>query len=106
MAAFAIGGDWRLDCVMFFVFGFSFLMIHNPLQALATELSVSARGSAVALFALCFFLGQAVGPPLFGIVSGYLGIVPMIVAEGVAIGSIGLLAARFVFARKAKSPAT
>ncbi|MFN0263546.1 MFS transporter [Tepidamorphus sp. 3E244] len=97
LAAFAFGSDWRIDAVMFFIFGFSFLMLHNPLQAVATDLSASARGSAVALFALSVFLGQAVGPPIFGMASAWAGTLPMILVEAAIIASLGVLAARFVF---------
>ena len=41
-----------------FVAGISFYMLHNSLQTEATELAPSARGSAVALFACGFFIGQ------------------------------------------------
>ncbi|MEZ5877489.1 MAG: MFS transporter [Tepidamorphaceae bacterium] len=105
LALFAFGSDWRLDCLVFFVFGFSFLMLHNPLQAVATELTQTARGSAVALFALSLFLGQAIGPPVFGAASAVAGSLPMILVEAAIIASLGVLAARFVFVdRKAPKP--
>jgi hypothetical protein len=44
------------------VIGLSYYMLHNCLQTEATELAPTARGSAVALFACGFFLGQALGP--------------------------------------------
>lgn len=46
---------------VFALAGFCFYMIHNVLQILATELAPEARGSALALFATSFFVGQAVG---------------------------------------------
>jgi predicted MFS family arabinose efflux permease len=59
-------GHWWLVSVAMAVAGFSFYMVHNSLQTQATELAPAARGSAVALFAAALFLGQAVGPLLFG----------------------------------------
>lgn len=41
--------------------GFTFYMLHNTLQILATELLPEARGSGVALYATSFFVGQAAG---------------------------------------------
>src|SRR5690606_15033311 len=41
--------------------GFSYYMIHNTLQTHATQMAPDARGLAVATFASCLFLGQAVG---------------------------------------------
>ena len=49
-----------------FVAGLSFYMLHNSMQTEATELAPSARGSAVALFACGFFIGQGLGPLVFG----------------------------------------
>ncbi|MCC0016412.1 MAG: MFS transporter [Rhodobiaceae bacterium] len=98
LCLFALGGDWRVDCVLFFAFGFAFLMLHNPLQAVATEVSTKARGSAVAMFALALFLGQAMGPPIFGFASALAGTTPMIIVEAAIIASLGVVAARRIFA--------
>ncbi|MDQ6684657.1 MAG: MFS transporter [Pseudomonadota bacterium] len=64
-AALAFAPLWWLDALAMFVAGVSFYMLHNSLQTEATELSPSARGSAVALFACGFFLGQGIGPLLY-----------------------------------------
>jgi predicted MFS family arabinose efflux permease len=55
---------WHMAAMV--VCGLGYYMLHNSLQIEATELAPSARGSAVALFACGFFIGQGVGPPLFG----------------------------------------
>ena len=49
---------WWLGALAMFVAGVSFYMLHNSMQTEATELAPSARGSAVALFACGFFIGQ------------------------------------------------
>ncbi|WP_096671182.1 MFS transporter [Polaromonas sp. AET17H-212] len=41
--------------------GFGFFMFHNTMQANATQMAPSARGTAVSLFASSLFLGQSVG---------------------------------------------
>jgi predicted MFS family arabinose efflux permease len=41
--------------------GLGFYMLHGTLQASATQLSESARGTAVSIFACALFLGQSVG---------------------------------------------
>lgn len=46
--------------------GFAFYMLHNTLQTRATEISPTARGAGVSLFAMCMFLGQAAGVMVFG----------------------------------------
>ena len=57
---------WWLAALAMFVAGVSFYMLHNSMQTEATELAPSARGSAVALFACGFFIGQGLGPLVFG----------------------------------------
>lgn len=44
--------------------GLGFYMIHSSIQTRVTEVAPTARGSAVALHAFCFFLGQSLGPVL------------------------------------------
>jgi MFS transporter, YNFM family, putative membrane transport protein len=46
------------------VSGVSFYMLHNTLQTNGTQMAPEARGSGLALFALCLFVGQAVGVPV------------------------------------------
>lgn len=59
--ATAVAPLFALALGVFALAGFCFYMIHNVLQILATELAPEARGSALALFATSFFVGQAVG---------------------------------------------
>ena len=65
-AALAFVPTWWLAALAMFVAGVSFYMLHNSMQTEATELAPSARGSAVALFACGFFIGQGLGPLVFG----------------------------------------
>ena len=46
--------------------GLGFYMLHNTLQTNATQMAPTRRGTAVALFAGVFFLGQSVGVALAG----------------------------------------
>jgi predicted MFS family arabinose efflux permease len=46
--------------------GFGFYMFHNTLQTKATEMAPKARGTGIAVFAFCLFLGQAAGVFLLG----------------------------------------
>ena len=65
-AALAVVPTWWLAALAMAVSGVSFYMLHNSMQTEATELAPSARGSAVALFACGFFIGQGLGPLVFG----------------------------------------
>lgn len=57
---------WWLFVPAVTLFGMGYYTMHGPLQTRATELAPEMRGTAVALFAFAFFLGQAVGPVLMG----------------------------------------
>ncbi|HEX7953045.1 MAG TPA: MFS transporter [Burkholderiales bacterium] len=52
---------WQAAIPVFIVAGFGFYMFHNTLQTRATEMAPQARGTAIAVFAFCLFMGQAGG---------------------------------------------
>lgn len=64
------------------VIGLGFYMLHNTLQTNATQMAPEARGLAVSAFASCFFLGQAVGAWLGGVVADQAGFPVLFVAAG------------------------
>jgi predicted MFS family arabinose efflux permease len=57
--------------------GITFYMLHATLQTHGTQMAPEARGSALALFALCLFVGQAIGVPLAAPVVDRWGAVPI-----------------------------
>jgi MFS transporter, YNFM family, putative membrane transport protein len=71
--------------------GFSYYMIHNTLQTHATQMAPDTRGLAVATFASCLFLGQAVGvglaAPVFDLVGGR----PIFLAAGASLLLFGAI---------------
>jgi predicted MFS family arabinose efflux permease len=77
---------WWLFALVMVTSGLGYYMLHNCLQIEATELAPSARGSAVALFACGFFVGQALGPPLFGALMHAVGFTWALLA--VALGTL------------------
>jgi len=52
--------------------GLGFYMLHNSLQTCATQLSTTARGTAVSLFACALFLGQSSGVLIASMVTNRL----------------------------------
>jgi MFS transporter, DHA1 family, inner membrane transport protein len=80
----------------FVVAGFGFYMMHNTLQAQATELAPRARGSTFALFSASMFLGQGTGPIFAGTSSNLFGFQVLFVLVGVLVASLGLIAAHFL----------
>lgn len=65
--------------------GLGFFMLHNSIQTRVTEVAPLARGSAVALHAFCYFLGQAVGPALFGAAQAVAGPAPALLLCGAGV---------------------
>lgn len=57
--------------------GVTFYMLHNTLQTNGTQMAPEARGSALALFALCLFVGQAIGVPVAAPIVDRYGAVPI-----------------------------
>jgi predicted MFS family arabinose efflux permease len=88
-AALAFAPTWWLAALAMFIAGIAFYMMHNSMQTEATELAPSARGSAVALFACGFFIGQGLGPLVFGALLHGLGPRPALVAVAAVIVVLG-----------------
>ena len=86
-------GDWRLVTLALSLLGLGFYMMHNSFQTQVTELSVEARGSAVALHACSFFCGGAAGPVIFGYGWAYWGADATLVALALLILGLGFVAA-------------
>ena len=66
-------------------------MLHNSLQTKATELAPTARGSAIALHAFFFFLGQAIGPVIFGLELSFLELTMTLAAQAMTIAAAGFV---------------
>jgi DHA1 family inner membrane transport protein len=98
--ALAFAPSWWLAALAMFVAGISFYMLHNSMQTEATELAPSARGSAVALFACGFFIGQGLGPLVFaGLLHG-LGPRPALIATAAVIVVLGRVVVAQVINRR------
>jgi predicted MFS family arabinose efflux permease len=57
---------WYGQVVVFAVFGFGFYLLHGCIQVHVTDLSPTARGAAASVHSSFFFMGQAMGPVLYG----------------------------------------
>jgi predicted MFS family arabinose efflux permease len=93
--------DWRSVTAALTLLGLGFYMMHNSFQTQVTELSVEARGSAVALHACSFFCGGAAGPVIFGYGSTIFGANATLLMLALLIFSLGFIAA---WALKATAP--
>jgi predicted MFS family arabinose efflux permease len=70
--------------------GITFYMLHATLQTHGTQMAPEARGSALALFALCLFVGQALGVPLAALVVDRWGAVPIFWVAAVVLPALAV----------------
>jgi predicted MFS family arabinose efflux permease len=99
---FLICIDWLWAIPASFMMGLGFYMLHNTLQTNATQMAPFARGTAVALFVVCFFSGQSAGVALGAIVFDRVGPFWMFAYSAIIIPSLAAgfsLALRYLRAK-------
>jgi predicted MFS family arabinose efflux permease len=87
---------WPLEFFNFALLGFGFYMLHAVIQIYASELAPTARGSAMALHSFFFFLGQAVGPVIYGAGLSIVGLGPVLVFGAAVLVGVGLICAHWL----------
>jgi predicted MFS family arabinose efflux permease len=85
----AVAPAWAVTVPCVFLLGLGYYMLHNTLQTHATEMAPEARGSAVAFFAFCFFLGQAAGVSALGLAAEWTGYRGVFAATGIGLALLG-----------------
>ncbi|WP_187830140.1 MFS transporter [Siccirubricoccus phaeus] len=70
--------------------GVGFYMMHNSIQTRVTEVAPEARGSAVAMHAFHFFIGQSLGPVVIGAMIGGFGAPVALALAGAGIVALAL----------------
>lgn len=96
-----LAGSWVVIVPLVIVTGIGFYAIHGTLQTKATELSPSARGTAVALFAFALFLGQGMGAAALGWVVSAAGYTAVFTTSAIAIAILATAFARTLTPRPA-----
>jgi predicted MFS family arabinose efflux permease len=89
----ALQPPWQAQMADFMLLGFAFYLMHGGIQIYATELSTTARSSALAMHSSSFFLGQAIGPVIYGISFAQLGTTWTLVIAAFGIAGVGIGAA-------------
>lgn len=90
----ALASQWWWSIPASFVAGLGFYMLHNTLQINATQMAPERRGTAVAAFAACFFIGQSFGVAVNGALISRISTTGVIV-----VGAIGVLTLSLNFSR-------
>lgn len=84
--------------------GFGFFMFHNIMQANATQMTPTARGTAVSLFASALFLGQSVGVLLAASLIDHIGSGTVIAMGGAVMIATGIFFAEALRVRNYSRP--
>lgn len=85
LVGLALGGSWLLAIPESALIGIGYYMMHNTLQTHATQMAPESRGTAVSLFASCFFLGQATGVSIGSALVDSIGGAPIFTAAAVVL---------------------
>ena len=96
LAAIAFGPGWKIQVTCLLLMGWGFYMIHGCLQVFASELSVEARATALALHSFFFFMGQTVGPVAYGFGIQHAGKTTTLLTAAVIITTLGFACARLL----------
>jgi predicted MFS family arabinose efflux permease len=88
---------WQLAPLATLGIGLGFFMLHNTLQTEGTQMTPEARGTAVALFASMYFIGQTIGVALAAPIMDRYGAQPLF-----TFAAITLPALAFWFTRRLK----
>jgi MFS family permease len=92
---------WQLALPACFIAGFGFAMFHNTMQAKATQMLPSARGTGVTLFAGFLFLGQSFGVLVLAALISQFDSRLVVGAVGVGVVALGTFFARAIARRNA-----
>ncbi|HTQ83327.1 MAG TPA: MFS transporter [Pseudolabrys sp.] len=96
LVVLALRVPWPAQFFNFALLGFGFYMVHAVIQIYASELVPSARGSAMALHSFFFFLGQALGPIVYGAGLNSIGLDPVLLFGAVVLLGVGLTCAQWL----------
>lgn len=87
---------WPVEFLNFALLGLGFYMLHAVVQIYASELAPAARGSAMALHSFFFFIGQAVGPIIYGAGAETVGLTPVLVVGAAVLVGVGITCAQWL----------
>jgi predicted MFS family arabinose efflux permease len=87
---------WPLQCVALCVVGFGFYLMHSCIMIEMSELAPDARGTAVAGHAFAFYVGNGIGPALFGFGVAMIGPTFTILASALIMALVGIFTVRLL----------
>src|SRR6185312_290298 len=96
LALVALHFSWQSQALIFGLFGLGFYLLHSCIQVHVTDLSQTARGAAASLHSSSFYLGQAVGPVIYGFGFAHGGPQPTLLIGALVILGVGVVCARLL----------
>jgi MFS transporter, DHA1 family, inner membrane transport protein len=96
LALIALQLSWITQIWLFALFGFGFYLLHSCIQVHVTDLSQTARGAAMSLHSTFFFLGQALGPIVYGYGFTHGGVEPTMFVGSAVLLLIGFICSRLL----------
>jgi predicted MFS family arabinose efflux permease len=96
LALVALHLPWQVQLAVYGAFGLGFYLLHSCIQVHVTDLSHTARGAAASLHSSAFYLGQAIGPVIYGIGFAHGGAEPTILTVALVVLGVGVLCARLL----------
>ena len=91
LTVLALSPWWQITPLAMLLGGYCFFMLHNTLQALATQMAPQARGVGVSMFATSLFLGQALGVALAAALIDRVGSAPVLCGAAAVMMGVGTL---------------
>ena len=82
--------SWVGTAVSMIALGIGFFLMHNSIQTEVTELAPSARASCFALHAFSFYMGQSVGPMIYGVSIHSIGFGASVITGGCVLIAVGI----------------
>jgi DHA1 family inner membrane transport protein len=92
----AMNLSWTTQIAIYALFGYGFYLLHSCIQVHVTDLSQTARGAATSLHSTFFFMGQAIGPIVYGYGFAHGGMEATLLVGAVVVMTVGLVCSRLL----------
>ena len=96
LALVALHFPWQVQAAVYAVFGLGFYLMHSCIQVHVTDLSQTGRGAAASLHSSSFYLGQAVGPVIYGFGFAHGGAEPTILFGALVLLGVGIMCSQLL----------
>ncbi len=95
---------WLISIPVMLAIGFGFFMLHNTMQALASEIAPASRATGLTLFVFCVFLGQGIGAFVLGTIIDRWGYGAAFGIAAAVVVALGFWLARNVAGQRMATP--